>query len=170
MDGEMPEDKVRFAESWQRLQPDEADAIIAFWQREHANVEGAEAQRRVHETVVRVLGPDGGLRALSTVEPRTIPRLGQPMYYYRCFVGAASRDGKLVRPLLRASFDLLERWARARDFPCIGVLLELENAGFAKTLQRAYWPSTQFAYIGRSVHGLDLRVRYFRGAHLKPRA
>lgn len=154
---------------WQALDGDAAESIRAFWLREHANVEGAEAERRVQQTIVRVLNTDGELVAVSTAEPKTIPRLWQPMYYYRCFVGEAWRDRKLARPLLRHSFDALETWAREHHFPCIGMLLELENTGFARTLQRARWADVDFSFIGRSRRGLDLRVRYFRGAKLKTR-
>ncbi len=157
----------RYVTDWQCLTDENAEAIRAFWLREHANVEGEEAIRRARQVVARVLDENGGIAAVSTAVPKTIPRLQQPMYYYRCFVGAAWRDGRLVRPLLRYTFDVLEAWARERDYPCIGMLLELENEGFARTLKRAYWPDVGFAYIGRSVRGLDLRVRYFRGARLK---
>lgn len=163
----MSEHTRSVVDSWQRMTPDEAEGVRAFWLREQANVEGEEAVRRARQVVTRVLAADGELLAVSTAEPRTIPRLRQPMFYYRCFVGAASRDGTLGRTLLRHDFDVLERWSRERDFPCIGVLLELENSGFARTLQQAYWPSTGFAFIGCSARGLDLRVRYFRGARLK---
>ncbi|HET7561951.1 MAG TPA: hypothetical protein VFJ87_06185 [Rhodanobacteraceae bacterium] len=159
----------RYVVDWPHVDTDAAESIRAFWLREQANVEGAEAERRVQQSIMRVLNADGELVAVSTAEPKTIPRLLQPMYYYRCFIGAAWRDRKLARPLLRHSFDALEDWARAHGFPCIGVLLELENAGFARTLQQAHWSGTDFTFIGRSRRGLDLRVRYFRGAKLKTR-
>ncbi len=164
----MPQRPVfHFCPAWQQMDDAAADSVRAFWNREHANVAGPESLRRVQQVVVRVLTADDELAAVSTAEPRTIPRLMQPMFYYRCFVGAAWRDGKLVRPLLRHSFDALETWARGHGFPCIGVLLELENEGFARTLQRARWPDVDFSFIGRSRKGQDLRVRYFRGARLK---
>lgn len=161
------EPSFRYLVGWQNLDAAATESIRAFWLREHANVEGGNAGRRVQQTVVRVLNAEDELVAVSTAAPRTIPRLMQPMYYYRCFVGAAWRDRKLARPLLRHSFDALEHWSREHAYPCIGMLLELENAGFARTLQRARWASVDFSYIGRSPRGLDLRVRYFLGARLK---
>lgn len=165
-----PATAFRFDAVWQTLGDADADAIRAFWLREHANVEGNDARRRAREVVMRVLTADGELAAVSTVEPRTIPRLLQPMYYYRCFVGAAWRHHKLLRPLLCHSYDVLNGWARERDYPCLGVLLELENEGFARTLQKASWrvtPKIDFTFIGRSAKGQDLRVCYFPGARLK---
>jgi hypothetical protein len=82
-------------------------------------------------------------------------------------VGKAWRSSKLVRPLLRHTQKVLEKHARAHDYPCIGILLELENEGFADTLRWARWPGVDFSYIGVSPRGLELRVWYFRGALLK---
>lgn len=160
----------RFVPAWQCLTDADAEAIQAFWLREQANVEGEAAARRVHQAVMRVVTADGELAAVSTAEVRTIPRLLQPMYYYRCFVGAAWRSHKVLRPLLCGSFDVLEDWARAHAYPSLGVLLELENEGFGESLQRAHWrvsPKVGFTFIGRSAKGQDLRVCYFPGARLK---
>jgi len=93
--------------------------------------------------------------------------MGQPLYYYRCFVGKAWRKTRLVFTMLNRAFDVLEEHARVNDFPCIGVILELENSRFGETLRSPVWPSTGFVYIGKGPRGLDLRVRYFRGARLK---
>jgi hypothetical protein len=162
----------RYVDSWHRMTQAEAEAVQAFWLRENAHVEGVEAARRVHEIAIRTFAADGELAAISTAEPRLIPRLMQPMYYYRCFVGAAWRDSKIlnVRTLLHKTVDALEVWSRERGFPCIGVLLELENERFGNALRRAYWSNQShngYSFIGRSARGLDMRVRYFIGARLK---
>ena len=156
---------------WQRLSDADAAAIIEFWRTEDA-VRDVLRAPRVREVATRVLAPDGQLVAVSTAGVRTIPRLQQPMYYYRCFVAARWRNHALMRPLIHHTYNQLDAWAREHDYPCIGMLLELENAGFSRTLQRAYWPMTRelgFSYIGRSMRGLDLRVCYFQGARLQPR-
>jgi hypothetical protein len=101
------------------------------------------------------------------VATKVLPRLGQPMYYYRCFVGRAWRTRGVARTLLRHAQKVLETYARENDYPCIGMLLELENEGFSDTLRRAHWTGLGFSYIGVSPRGLDLRVWYFRGARLK---
>ena len=99
--------------------------------------------------------------------PITLPRLGQPMYYYRCFIGQPWRKSRLVFSMLERAFDALENHGREHGFPCIGVVLELENARFGQTLRSPVWPTIGFIYIGRSRRNFDLRVRYFRGAQLK---
>jgi hypothetical protein len=152
---------------WQR--PDEAtgEAIRAFWIREQANVAGSEATRRLAEVVAHTVDENGAVAAVATATPKVLPRLGQPLYYYRCFVGKAWRTERLLRPLMRHTQKVLEAYARENDYPCIGMLLELENQGFADTLRRAHWTGLGFSYIGVSPRGLDLRVWYFRGARLK---
>jgi hypothetical protein len=157
----------RFVTDWQSLDAATGAAIRDFWLRVQANVEGDEATRRLGEVVVHVVDENGEVAAVATVATKILPRLGQPMYYYRCFVGKAWRAHKLVRPLLRRTQKVLEKYAREHDYPCIGILLELENAGFADTLRWAQWPGVGFSYIGVSPRGLELRVWYFRGARLK---
>ena len=159
--------KFRYITDWKQLDNEASDAIRAFWTREQANVEGEEAVRRVQQVVLHVLDKNDEIAAVATASPRVLPRLGQPLYYYRCFVGKAWRSGRLVRPLIRQSQRVLEDYARDHDFPCIGVLLELENEGFATSMQWAHWNTTGFSYIGKSPRGLDLRVCYFRAARLK---
>jgi hypothetical protein len=157
----------RLVTDWHSLDAETGAAIRDFWLREHANVEGGEATRRLGEVVAHVVDENGELAAVATVATKILPRLGQPMYYYRCFVGKAWRSRKLVRPLLRRTQKVLEKYAREHDYPCIGILLELENAGFADTLRWARWPGIDFSFIGVSPRGLELRVWYFRGARLK---
>jgi hypothetical protein len=157
----------RIVTDWQQLDPGTGESIRAFWLREQANVAGDEATRRLDQVVAHIVDAHGELAAVATVTPKILPRLGQPMYYYRCFVGAAWRSSKLVRPLLRHAQRVLGEYARKNDYPCIGLLLELENAGFADTLRWAHWPGVDFSFIGVSPRGLELRVWYFRGALLK---
>lgn len=152
---------------WQRLDAATGEAIRAFWLREQANVAGDEATRRLAEVVAHIVDENGEPAAVATVATKVLPRLGQPMYYYRCFVAKAWRTRGVVRPLLRHTQKVLEAYARENGYPCIGMLLELENEGFSDTLRRAHWTGLGFSYIGISPRGLDLRVWYFRGARLK---
>lgn len=163
------EHEFRTITDWPQVDPATGEAIRAFWLREAANVEGDEATRRLAQVVAHVVDKHGEVVALATVVPKVLPRLGQPMYYYRCFVGKAGRTSKLIRPLLSHTQKVLERYARAHDFPCIGILLELENKGFNGALRWANWHGVNFSYIGISPRGLELRVWYFRGARLKTR-
>ncbi len=159
-----------FVTDWQCLDSADGEAICAFWTREGANVEGITAQRRLHEVVAHVVTEDGQIVAVATVAPKILPRLGQPMYAFRCFIGNAWRKSTLARSLVKLTEDVLYPYARERGFPCIGVLLELENERFRTGLRRAYWSDMKMTYIGQNSIGQDVRVWYFPGARLKTRA
>lgn len=158
-----------FVTDWQCLDPADGEAICAFWTREGANVEGITALRRLREVVAHVVTEDGQIAAVATVTPKILPRLGQPMYAFRCFIGSAWRKSTLARSLVKLSEDVLYPYARELGFPCIGVLLELENERFRTGLRRAYWSDMRMTYIGQNSIGQDVRVWYFPGARLKTR-
>ena len=80
------------------------------------------------------------------------------------FAGIADKQGVSAGGL---GFDVLQAYAREHDYPCIGMLVELENTKFSTALRAPVWTSTGFVYIGKSQRNLDLRVRYFKGARLK---
>lgn len=152
---------------WKIENTDSDDAIVAFWKSENAVPDEAKATERLKQVVLHARDASGAMAGVCTVVPVTHPRMGQPMYYYRCFVGKNWRKTRLVFTMLIRAFDLLEEYARANRFPCIGVVLELENSRFGQTLRSPVWPSTGFVYAGISPRNLELRVRYFRGARLK---
>ena len=158
-----------FITDWQCLDPADAEAIRAFWASEGANVDGSEALRRLPEIVAHAVTEDGQIAAVATVAPKILPRLGQPMYAFRCFIGNAWRKSTLARSLVKHTEDVLYPYARERGFPCIGVLLELENERFQTGLRRAYWSDMKMTYIGQNAIGQDVRVWYFPGARLKTR-
>ncbi len=105
--------------------------------------------------------------AVSTAVALTPPQFGQPVYYYRSFVGKQWRTTTLIERLLKRALVTLEDYAIAHDYPCIGVLLELEGARFADKGRMPIWPHSNFVYVGRSQRGLETRVHYFKGATLK---
>lgn len=159
---------LRFIDDWPAVKPADAEAIRAFWQRERAIDDEAQITQRMSQVVMHACSADGEVAGVCTALPMTPPRLGQPVYYWRTFVGARWRSTQLVMLLLKRSCALLEAHARTSGYPCIGVLLELENTRFHDKGRMAAWWNPRFVYIGRSARGFDLRVYYFRGARLKP--
>jgi hypothetical protein len=157
----------QFVRHWKIENDDNDNAVMAFWKSENAVPDEAKAKERLKQVVLHARDASGAVAGVCTVMPIQHPRLGQPMYYYRCFIGKTWRKTRLVFTMLVRAFDTLEADAREHDFPCIGMVLELENARFGKTLRAPVWQSTGFTYIGISQRNLDLRVRYFRGARLK---
>lgn len=159
--------EFRLVTDWPAVKPEEGDAIRAFWNDEGALTDEAQATQRLGQVVMHAYADDGNVAGVCTAVPMTHPRLGQPMYYWRTFIGKRFRSSALVMTLLKRSCTLLEDYARGHQFPCIGVLLELENERFRERGRMAVWWNPRFAYIGRSERGLDVRVLYFRGARLK---
>jgi hypothetical protein len=155
---------------WQSLTPDTGAAIAAFWQREQAIGDDAAAGKRLPEVVAHAMTDAGDIAAVCTAVAMTLPRIGEPMYYYRCFVGKAWRGSRLAFTLLRHTQHVLEAHAIAHGFPCIGIVMEMENTRFSEALRRPVWPGLGFVYAGKSGRDLDLRVWYFDGARLKARA
>ncbi|MEP6483740.1 MAG: hypothetical protein ABJB01_04770 [Rudaea sp.] len=159
--------RFKLVTHWQEPAGDIDTAVLAFWQREGALSADIKADERLRQVILHAETADGEVAGVCTAITMTLPRLGQPMYYYRCFIGKQWRKTRLVNTLLLGACEVLEAYARANDYPCIGVLLELENSRFGQTLQRPIWHATKFVYIGKSQRNLDLRVRYFAGARLK---
>ena len=139
-----------FVPHWQIESTESDDAVLQFWQREGALTNDVKTQERLRQVVLDARDADGRVAGVSTAVPMTLPRLGQPTYYFRCFVGKDWRKTRLVLHLLNRTCDVLEKFARRHDFPCIGVVLELENTRFGEALKRAWWPNTGFVFIGKS--------------------
>lgn len=157
----------RFVATWRAMGPEDCDRVRRFWRDHNAIGNPADAEKRLAQVVMYALAPDGSVAGVSTAIPLLIPQFGQPMYYFRAFVGTAWRRTKLVRDLTNRSCDALEAFARERGFPCIGVLLELENDGFYRALRKPVWWNPRFYYVGRSDRGLEVRAYYFADARLK---
>lgn len=84
---------------WQHLEPAAGEAIRQFWLREQANVAGARAIHRLTEVVAHVVDEDNHMVAVATVGVKVLPRLGQPMYCCRCFIGKGARTETHIRGL-----------------------------------------------------------------------
>ena len=163
----MSDTAFSFVAHWQAESTEHDAKVTEFWKAEGALANDVKADERLRQVILHAETADGEVAAVSTAIPMTLPRLGQPMYYFRCFIGKKWRKTRLVFRVLNRSSEILEAYAREHKFPCVGVLLELENTRFAETLQQPIWPTSKFVYIGKSQRNLDLRVRYFKGARLK---
>lgn len=159
--------RFHYTTDWGGIAPADAEALRAFWKREGALIEDQQIDARLPQVVMHATTRDGEVAGVCTALAMTHPRIGQPLYYWRTFVGKPWRSSQLVGLLLKKSCRVLEEHAARNDFPCIGVLLELENARFKERGRAPVWANPRFVYIGRSERNLDLRVLYFDGAKLK---
>jgi hypothetical protein len=159
--------RFSFQPVWGSLEEADAEALIEFWVREKALPNEQIARDRVSQVVMLARDDDGEIAAVCTALPQNPPQLGQPVYFYRSFVAPKWRKSLVVFRLLKKAVGLLEEDARAHDWPCIGVLLELENQRFVEKGRMPVWPGIEFVYVGKSPRGLECRIYWFRDARLK---
>ncbi len=155
---------------WQCLAQDDADAIVELWLREGALTDRARARDRLPQVVSHARDATGAIVGVCTAYADILPQTGQPMYHYRSFVAAAWRSSLVVRSLILDAVRCLEAYAAENDYPCVGIVVELENPRFRDALADApVWRASgiRLVYVGRSARGLDLRLQYFRGASLR---
>ena len=150
-----------------QISPSDTDDLLAFWQREGAIPDPQQARARLSQVVFLARDAKGEIAGVCTAMAINPPQLGQPMYFWRSFIAPPWRSTRLIGTFLEKSCEHLGDYAREHGYPCIGVLLELENERFKKAGRKAEWVHPRFAYIGKSPRGLDVRVHYFRGARLK---
>lgn len=153
--------------AWPRIRNEEAERIVAFWLAHAALPDAALARRRAAEVVIYACDDQGDIAAVCTAFAQTPAQLGQPVYFYRSFVAPAWRGTLVAYRLLKQALLELEAHSRERDWPCIGVLLELENQQFGLKARMPVWPVVDFVYIGKGPRGLECRVHWFREARLK---
>ncbi len=153
--------------AWPAISTDDAEAVREFWRTEGAIVDEQVAAQRVRQVVAFARTAQGQVAGVCTAIPMLHPRFGQPMYYWRTFIGAAWRRTPLVMRLLKHSCQVLAEYAAGHDPPCIGILLELENERFAERGRKAVWFNPRFFYAGLSERGLEVRVHFFPGVRLK---
>lgn len=166
----MPREKkaeFTLSSTWPQISDEDAGNLLAFWKHEGAIPDETQAKARLKQAVLLARDANGEVAGVCTALPMTPPQLGQPVYFWRAFIAPQWRQTRLIYTFLMQSFDHLEAFARERDYPCIGVILELENNRFGEVFRQAEWRKPHFVYIGKSPRGLDVRVRYFRGARLK---
>lgn len=157
---------------WKQVTPQLKDEVLAFWKQNRAIGDPDRAQQRADEVVCIARGGDGELCAISTAVVRVLPRLLQPLYYYRLFFARSVRGQGQVIPFFNRAREVLQAYNASLPEPeSLGVLLELESRYLAAYHKDAYIPEAGSAFIGYSPRGLQLRVSYFEGAQLlAPRA
>ena len=158
--------QFEYITDWQMLDPADGQAISDFWKREGALGDDGAIKARLPQVVAHARDANGVV-AVCTAVPMTPPAFGQPVYYFRSFVGKNWRTTTVFKQLFKRAQAALENYARDHYFPCIGILLELEGVRFKEKGRVPIWPHG-LIYIGKSARGLESRIYYFKGAKLKP--
>lgn len=152
---------------WKQVTPGLQQELIAFWNDNNAVRDRGRAAQRAEQAVCLGRDANGVIQATSTAEVRVLPRLLQPMYYFRMFLAKTVRGQAQMMPLFYASRAALQAYnARLPSPESLGVLIELESRFLSQVYTRAYVAEADSTFIGYSPRGLQLRVSYFEGAVL----
>jgi len=152
---------------WKNVDAGLSDELVELWRRSQAIPDPHRAAERAREAVCVARDRSGRICAVGTAVIRVLPRLRQPMYYYRQFFAPEVRGHKQAVPFYNTACGILEAHnASLPERESIGVLLELENQQLAAHYSRAYEPAANSTFIGYSPRGLQLRATYFRDARL----
>jgi hypothetical protein len=151
---------------WKQITPELEAELVRFWTKNKAIGEEKDAAKRAKQVACIARDDKGDIVGVSTAQPRIVPRLRQPMYYYRNFIAEGARGQQLAPEFLEQTKQVLQEYNLALSKPlCLGMIIELENKGLAAHRNEAQWKEG-FTFIGYSPKGLPLRVWYFEGVRL----
>ena len=163
--------KIEIVPVWKALTPELSAELVAFWNDQNAIRNAAEAGRRSEQVVCIARDAEGALCGVATAIVKVLPRLRQPMYYYRQFFAPALRGQHQELTFFQQAKRILQDYNAGLDTSeSLGILLEIENAKIAAAYRRAHEPGFEATFIGYSPRGLQLRVSYFDNAVLLPPA
>lgn len=153
---------------WKQVTPELAAELVEFWKANRAIGDTQQAERRADQAIAVARDDAGTICAAATGVLRVLPRLQQPMYYYRTFFAKSMRGQGQVFPLFNRSVEILQQFNRQLEMPeSLGLLMELESRYLvAPQLQLAHVKEVDAIFIGYSPRGLPLYVTYFEGARL----
>lgn len=152
---------------WNKVTPELSAELVDFWTRHGALSDIGDATQRARQAVCIARDAGGAICAVGTAVVRVLPRLRQPMYYYRQFFAPEFRGHQQAIPFFNSVRQALQDYNASLGQPeSLGVLVELESRLLATHYTRAHEPAADSTFIGYSPRGLQLRVSYFEGARL----
>ncbi len=154
---------------WKQLTPELKSELLDFWKRNRAIGDPARAQARADQAVCIGRDQAGAICAVGTAVLRVLPRLRQPMYYYRLFFAKSVRGQQQMPRFYNRCRKVLQAYNAALPKPeSLGVLIELESRFLSTFYKQAHVAEMNSTFIGYSPRGLQLRVSYFDDAVLLP--
>lgn len=152
---------------WKQVTPELQAELVAFWRDNQAV--GPDAAARAQQAICIARDEHGAVCGVATAQVKVLPRLRQPMYYFRMFFAPGLRGRRQFVPVFRRAKLILQDYNAGLAKPeSLGLLLELENIKLGKAYPHAYEADFDATFIGYSPRGLQLRVSYFEGASLMP--
>lgn len=159
--------KIEIIPVWKQVTPALGSELVAFWRGNKAIGDDAAAAARAMQAVCVARDETGALCGVATAVVKVLPRLRQPMYYYRQYFAKGLRGQHQELPFYLSAKQVLQGHNASLESPeSLGILLEVENNKIAAAYRRAHEPAFDATFIGYSPRGLQLRVSYFDGAEL----
>jgi hypothetical protein len=109
--------KIEIVPVWKALSPELAAELVAFWRDQNAIQNEAAAARRTEQAVCIARDADGALCGVATAVVKVLPRLRQPMYYYRQFFARALRGQHQELAFYRRAKQILQDYNAGLDKP-----------------------------------------------------
>lgn len=153
---------------WKQITPQLGEELMAFWRNNKAIVDDTAAAARATQAVCIVRDEAGTLCGVSTAVVKVLPRLRQPMYYYRQFFAKSLRGKSQFIPVYLQTKQVLQEYNTSLGkAESLGLLLETENAKLSAAYPHAHEPTFDATFIGYSPRGTHMYVSYFAGAVLQ---
>jgi hypothetical protein len=153
--------------AWRQVTPELKEELVAFWKRNQALGDPALAASRAEQAVCIGRDDEGALCAVGTAVLRTLPRLRQPMYYYRQFFAKSMSGRHQLIPFYQQARQILQDYnASLAAAESLGILIETENSKLSSAYKHAHEPAFAATFIGYSPRGTHMYVSYFDGAVL----
>jgi hypothetical protein len=155
---------------WRQIGPELGRELVALWDRTRAIADPFTAAARSNQAVCVGRDASGVIRAVGTAVVRVLPRLQEPLYYYRQYFDPQVRGLGQAVPFYHRARAVLAAHNAALPAPeSLGLLLEVENPQLAAHYTQAHVDDADLTFIGYSPRGLQLRVSYFPDARLQAR-
>ncbi len=153
---------------WKKVTSELGEELMAFWRENKAIVDESVAAVRAHQAVCIARDDAGVICGVGTAVVRVLPRLRQPMYFYRQFFAKSMRGRSQLNPFYQQARQALQAYNASLDKPeSLGVLIETENAKLSSAYHHAHEPAFAATFIGYSPRGNHMYVSYFDGAVLQ---
>ncbi len=161
--------KVDIIPVWKQVTPQLGEELMAFWRSNKAIVDDTAAAARAAQAVCIVRDQAGDICGVTTAVVKVLPRLRQPMYYYRQFFAKSLRGKSQFIPVYLQTKQILQEYNTSLKRPeSLGLLLETENAKLSTAYPHAHESTFDATFIGYSPRGTNIYVSYFDGAVLQP--
>jgi hypothetical protein len=149
---------------WKKKYSDERQQAITLWKRFNTFLTDEVTVQRAAE-IVFVAKKNDEVVGVTTVRPLKVKLLNDNYFYeFRIFISPDHRTPGLDALLAVKTKEFFETNAAESDFPCIGLVIIVENEKMKQNWNRAVWPDIDMVFAGYTPQGNHIRVSYFKGA------